>query len=137
MKFFHRKSPVESEPFSHTLTDEIKISPEAQDQLTQLIEQEEEIIGVRLFIYGGGCGGMSYGITFVEQASEYDCLLEQGDLKVYIDAVALGFLKGVEIDYQTEGLNRSLVLRNVFQSIGGAGVCSACGAAGGGGGGCA
>ena len=75
---------------------------------------------------------MNYGITFVDEPRAKDCLLEQGDLTVFVDAVALGFLEGVEVDYQVQGLNRSLVFRNVFQSVGGAGVCGACGAAGGG-----
>jgi Fe-S cluster assembly iron-binding protein IscA len=51
--------------------------------------------------------------------------------------VALSFLEGVEVDYQTQGLNSSIVFRNVFQSIGGTGACNACGSSGGGGGGCA
>jgi Fe-S cluster assembly iron-binding protein IscA len=80
---------------------------------------------------------MNYGVTFVEQPSESDCVLEQGDLKLFVDPVALSFLEGLEVDFQIEGLNRSLVFRNAFQSVGGAGVCGTCGAAGGGGGGCA
>lgn len=119
--------------FNHRISDQIKVTQEAQAQLQRLVDDEDGIVGVRVFVYGGGCGGMNYGITFVEEPKAQDCVLEQGDLRVYIDPVALGFLEGVEIDYQTQGLNRSLVFRNVFQSVGGAGVCGACGAAGGGG----
>lgn len=105
--------------------------------MAQLVAAEEDITGVRIFIHGGGCGGMNYGVTFVEQPNEIDCVLEQGELKLYVDPVALSFLEGLEVDFQSEGLNRSLVFRNAFQSVGGAGTCGACGAAGGGGGGCA
>jgi Fe-S cluster assembly iron-binding protein IscA len=80
---------------------------------------------------------MSYGLTFVEQPQDIDCVLEQDDLKIFVDPVALSFLEGVEVDYQTQGLNSSIVFRNVFQSIGGTGACNACGSSGGGGGGCA
>ena len=54
------------------------------------------------------------------------------DIKVYVDAVALSYLEGVEIDYQTQGANASFVFKNVFANTGGSGVCGACGAAGGG-----
>jgi len=137
LNLFRRETSTTGTAFDRQIKDQVKIFPKAEEQLSQLVANEEGIVGVRFFIYGGGCGGMSYGITFVEEPHEYDCFLEQGDLKVYVDAVALSFLEGVEVDFETEGLNRSLVFRNVFQSIGGAGVCGACGASGSGGGGCA
>ena len=118
--------------FNPQLTDEIKVSPEAIDQLIALTENEQGVNGVRIFVSGGGCGGMSYGMTMVEEPLASDCVLEQNGMKIYIDAVALSFLEGVEIDYKTEGMNRSFVFKNVFAKTGGAGTCGACGAAGGG-----
>ncbi len=119
--------------FDSTITDEIKITPAAAEQLKQLVDQEEDIQGVRIFVAGGGCGGMNYGMTFVEEANDRDCTLTTDEgLKVFVDAVALDFLKGVEIDYQEQGLNRSFVFRNAFQAMGGSGACGSCGAAGGG-----
>ncbi len=119
--------------FDSTITDEVKVTPDAAAQLKELVDQEDGIEGVRIFVSGGGCGGMSYGMTFVEASQDRDCILitDEG-LKVFVDAVALDFLKGVEIDYQEQGLNRSFVFRNVFQSVGGSGTCGSCGAAGGG-----
>ncbi|HFD79280.1 MAG TPA: iron-sulfur cluster assembly accessory protein [Gammaproteobacteria bacterium] len=118
--------------FQRELSDEIKVSPEAVEQLLAIIENEDGVNGVRVFVAGGGCGGMSYGMTFVEQPTEFDCVLEAGELRIYVDSVALGFLEGVEIDYRTQGMNRSFVFKNVFANTGGAGTCGACGAAGGG-----
>jgi len=118
--------------FKSQLTDELKVSPEAVQQLIALTENEHGVNGVRIFVSGGGCGGMSYGMTFVEEPMPNDCVLEQDGMKIYIDAVALGFLEGVEIDYKTQGANRSFVFKNVFANTGGAGTCGACGAAGGG-----
>ena len=62
--------------FKTSLTDEIKVSPEAIEQLIAITEKEDDINGVRIFVSGGGCGGMTYGMTFVEQANEFDCVLE-------------------------------------------------------------
>jgi iron-sulfur cluster assembly accessory protein len=118
--------------FKTNLTDEIKVSPEAVEQLIAITEKEDDINGVRIFVSGGGCGGMTYGMTFVEQPNEFDCVLETNGMNIYVDAVALGFLEGVEIDFKTQGVNKSFVFKNVFANTGGAGTCGACGAAGGG-----
>ncbi len=119
--------------FDSTINDEVKVTPDAAAQLKELVDQEDGIEGVRIFVSGGGCGGMSYGMTFVEESHDRDCtLITDEGLKVFVDAVALDFLKGVEIDYQEQGLNRSFVFRNVFQSVGGSGTCGSCGSAGGG-----
>lgn len=121
--------------FSQTLTDEIKVSPEAIQQLMKITESEEDVVGVRVYVQGGGCGGMQYGMTLVEETSQYDSVLQADGMNIYVDAVALGFLEGVEIDYQMQGVNESFVFKNAFSNSGGTGTCGACGAAGGGGGG--
>ena len=122
--------------FNAQLSNEINVTPEAVKQLVALTENEDGVNGVRIFVSGGGCGGMSYGMTFVDQATEYDTTWEQDGLKVHVDAVALGFLAGVEIDYQTEGANASFVFKNVFANTSSGGACGGCGSSGGGGGGC-
>ncbi len=122
--------------FNAQLSNQINVSDEAVKQLLALTENEDGVNGVRIFVSGGGCGGMSYGMTFVDQPTPYDATLEKGDLKVHVDAVALGFLEGVEIDYQTEGANASFVFKNVFANSTSGGSCGGCGGSSGGGGGC-
>ena len=56
---------------------------------------------------------------------------EKDGLKLYVDAVALSYLSGVEIDYAQQGMGASFVFKNVFAATGGSGACSACGAGGG------
>jgi len=119
--------------FNTQLTDQIKVSDEAVKQLLALTENEDSVNGVRIFVSGGGCGGMSYGMTFVEQPTEFDTTFEKEGLKVHIDAVALGFLEGVEVDYQNDGTNASFVFKNVFANTSSGGSCGGCGSAGGGG----
>jgi iron-sulfur cluster assembly accessory protein len=131
-KFNIKVMTMSAVEFQPQLSNEITVSPEAVKQLIALTENEFGITGVRIFVSGGGCGGMSYGMTFVEEPLPTDCVLEQDGMNVYIDAVALGFLEGVEIDYKDEGMNKSFVFKNVFANTGGAGTCRACGSAGGG-----
>ena len=116
--------------FDTRLSDEITVSPEAVTQLLALTENEDSVNGVRIFVSGGGCSGMQYGMTFVEQPTEYDTVWEKDGLNVYVDSIALSYLVGVEIDYQTQGNNASFVFKNVFAQTGGSGACGGCGGAG-------
>ena len=122
--------------FNSVLSNEINVTPQAIEQLLTLTQDEEDVNGVRIFVSGGGCGGMTYGMTLVEEPTQFDATWSKDDLNVYVDAVALSYLEGVEIDFQTEGANQSFVFKNVFANSGGSGTCGTCGAAGGGGGGC-
>ena len=51
--------------------------------------------------------------------------LEGNGFKFYVDAVALNYLHGVEIDYVTRETGATFVFNNVFQSTGGSGTCGA------------
>lgn len=108
--------------------DEIKLTAEAIEQMKQLVESADEAVqGIRVFVSGGGCGGLSYGMTYAEAVTDFDKVLEQGTFKLVVDAVALSYLKGCEIDFVQQGLNASFVFNNVFQSVGGSGMCGGCG----------
>ncbi|MFP3873490.1 MAG: HesB/IscA family protein [Thiohalophilus sp.] len=112
---------------------DIRISDKAGAQLNAILQNAEDgVEGIRIFVSGGGCGGMTYGMTYAENIDERDKVLEADGYKVVVDAIALSYLKGSDIDYIEEGLNASFVFNNVFQSVGGSGACGACGASGGG-----
>ena len=118
---------------------EINVSAVAGEQLQRLISsvEDDDIEAVRIYVAGGGCSGMTYGMTFTDRRTDYDRVYEGDGYRVYVDAVAISYLRGVEIDYVTRETGSTFVFNNVFQATGGASTCGACGAAGGGGGGCA
>jgi len=121
--------------FSSELTDEdVRVTPAAQAKMAELMAQvdDDEVQAVRVFVSGGGCSGMTYGMTYADARSEYDMVLNGDGYAVYIDAVALNFLRGVEIDYVERRMGASFVFNNVFAATGGSGTCGGCGSAGGG-----
>ena len=126
--------------YTSTLSEnDVKVSPVAGEQLQRLISgiDDDDVEAIRIYVAGGGCSGMTYGMTFTDRRTDYDRVYEGDGYRVYVDAVALNYLKGVEIDFVTRETGSTFVFNNVFQATGGAGTCGACGAAGGGGGGCA
>ncbi len=53
---------------------------------------------LRVFVKGGGCGGMQYGMTF-DQARDGDEVYEQHGLRVIVDPTSLFYIEGATIDY--------------------------------------
>jgi len=124
-----------AQTFNTVLTpSDIIISEPAAEKLKELFaDVGDEMEAIRIFVSGGGCGGMSYGMTFSDELSEYDCILDSGDYKIYIDSVALSYMRGVEIDFTDRGMgDASFVFNNVFSATGGSGGCGGCGSSSGG-----
>ena len=114
---------------------EVAVSGTAGEQLQRLISgvEDDDIEAIRIYVAGGGCSGMTYGMTFTDRRTDYDRVYEGDGYRIYVDAVALNYLRGVEIDFVTRETGSTFVFNNVFQATGGAGTCGACGMAGGGG----
>jgi iron-sulfur cluster insertion protein len=113
---------------------DLSLTPAARAKMAELFGQveDEDLRAIRVFVSGGGCGGMGYGMTFTDTRTEYDYARKEKDFSIYVDAVALNFLRGVEIDYVERPTGASFVFNNAFALTGGSGTCGACGAAGGG-----
>ena len=113
---------------------DINVSAVAGGQFQRLLcdVEDDDIEAIRIYVAGGGCSGMTYGMTFTDRRTDYDRVYEGDGYRVYVDAVALNYLKGAEIDFVTRETGSTFVFNNVFQATGGAGTCGACGMAGGG-----
>lgn len=113
---------------------DVNITDEARTQLANLFKgvDDDDIEAIRVYVTGGGCSGMTYGMTFTDRKTQYDKALSAEGFNLYVDAVALNYLHGVEIDYVSRPTGASFVFNNVFAATGGTGTCGACGAAGGG-----
>ncbi|MDO8704574.1 MAG: iron-sulfur cluster assembly accessory protein [Sulfuricaulis sp.] len=107
---------------------EMQLTPAAQAKFAEMLhEADNEIPGIRVFVSGGGCGGMTYGMTYADSVDQaYDSVLEGPGFKVFVDPVALNYLQGCEIDFR----NSSFVFNKVFQAVGGKGTCGGCGGGG-------
>ncbi len=112
----------------------LALTAAAREKMLELFQQveDDDLKAIRVFVSGGGCGGMGYGMTFTDARSEYDCVRKEQGFEVYVDAVALNFLRGVEIDYVERPSGASFVFNNAFSLTGGSGTCGACGSSGGG-----
>ena len=58
-----------------------------------------ETHGLRVFVSGGGCSGLQYGMTFDADPGAGDLVLERRGLRVIIDPQSLRYMEGASIDY--------------------------------------
>jgi len=79
----------------------INITESAINQLKQLLT-ENGVMGMRIFVSGGGCSGMKYNFDYVNELAEDDTIIEQDGVKVIIDPLSSQYLAGITLDYITE-----------------------------------
>jgi iron-sulfur cluster assembly protein len=79
-----------------------------------------EGVGLRVGVKNGGCAGMEYTMEWAQEQKPFDEVVEQNGAKVLIEAKALMFLLGTQMDYQTGILKSGFVFNNPNQT-------SACG----------
>ena len=79
----------------------ITLTASAAEKLGGILAQKgiQETHGLRVFVKGGGCGGMQYGMTFDEANREGDQIYEQHGLRVLVDPTSLFYIDGANIDY--------------------------------------
>ena len=64
-----------------------------------LAERNLPAHGLRVFVAGGGCSGMQYGMALEGQPREFDTVIETDGVKMFVDPTSLNFLMGATIDY--------------------------------------
>ena len=78
----------------------ITLTSMASDKLQGIMtEKGIESYALRVFVSGGGCSGLSYGMTFAEGPDIGDQVFEAGQVQVVVDAGSIQYLDGAEIDY--------------------------------------
>jgi iron-sulfur cluster assembly protein len=89
----------------------VSLTESAAGEVKRLLTEEPDKEGLRLEIRGGGCSGMSYGLSFDKQ-QEKDHVIEQHGVKVFVDPKSAIYLKGTMLDFE-QGLDgKGFVIKN-------------------------
>lgn len=90
----------------------ITMTPTAVDKVQELLKQENDpSLGLRIFVAGGGCSGLQYGMTLDEE-QEGDTVIQQGEFKVFVDEMSLGYITGSEVDYVDSLMGAGFTVNN-------------------------
>ena len=77
----------------------VTITQFAEQKIKELMQEEKDSIGLRIYVRGGGCHGYQYGMAFETKIGEDDSVIEKGDIKVILDSQSAPLLSGAEVDY--------------------------------------
>jgi len=91
----------------------ITLTPAAASKLQILIaEKGDASTGLRVFVSGGGCSGMQYGMSIESEVREYDEVFESEGIKLIVDANSLMYLAGSKVDYVDNLMGGGFAIEN-------------------------
>jgi iron-sulfur cluster assembly protein len=78
----------------------VTLSDAAAGKLQELTKEEANPeIGLRVYVYSGGCSGFRYGMMLEDQPSAEDVRVDSKGVRIYVDGQSTQYLSGSEIDY--------------------------------------
>lgn len=91
----------------------VSLTDGALSQLQSLLEKEANAqLALRVFVSGGGCSGLQYGMAFDDNVRPGDEVVQQGGVRVLIDDFSAPYLRGSEIDYVDSLMGAGFTVHN-------------------------
>jgi len=78
----------------------IEVTPTAREQVIHIMEKQGKAgAALRLYVQGGGCSGLTYGMTFDKRETGDEVAYDGPGLQVVVDRASAPLLDGVRVDY--------------------------------------
>jgi len=78
----------------------INITPAAASAVTDILsERKLDGYALRVYVAGGGCCGVQFGMALDNMTRENDMTFESGGIKVLVDDQSIHYLRGAKIDF--------------------------------------
>lgn len=96
------------------LTPEITLSEKAASEIKGLLEEQgKPNAALRVWVAGGGCSGLQYGMAIDDgEAEEGDKILTDQGVKIYVDPMSLSYMGGSVVDYVDDVLGGGFKIEN-------------------------
>jgi iron-sulfur cluster assembly accessory protein len=103
---------IEQNQQSVVETSIVNMTPAAVDKVHELLTQENDpSLALRVFVAGGGCSGLQYGMTLDEE-QEGDTVIPLSGIKILVDEMSMGYIDGSEIDYVDSLMGAGFTVNN-------------------------
>src|ERR671938_10034 len=103
---------IEQNQQSALETTVITMTTTAAEKVSELLAQENDpTLGLRIFVAGGGCSGLQYGMTLDEE-QEGDTVISQGGFRVLVDEMSIGYITNSEVDYVDSLMGAGFTVNN-------------------------
>lgn len=92
----------------------ITLTDRASSELKELMaSQSKADAALRIWVAGGGCSGLSYGMALDDGAPEDgDHVFEQGGLRLFVDGLSLQYMEGASVDYVDDPMGGGFKIDN-------------------------
>ena len=81
-------------------TSTISLSTAASDAIKNILtERNLEGYALRVYVAGGGCCGVNFGMALDNNFRDVDTTFEANGVKVVVDEVSIDYLRGAKIDF--------------------------------------
>ena len=92
----------------------VVLTENAARTVLDILEEQGNPEGVRLRVYvaGGGCSGLSYGMALDENTEEGDAFFADRGVEIVIDSMSLKYIYGSTVDYVTTPMGGGFKVEN-------------------------
>lgn len=91
----------------------MSLTDAAVNQIQLLLKQREKpAAGIRIGVKSGGCSGLKYYVEYADQKNQFDEVIKNKGLTIFIDPKALMYLLGTEMDYVEEEFKSGFTFTN-------------------------
>ncbi len=91
----------------------ITLTDAAAHRVRELIDRAEQPVeGLRVALSTRGCSGLSYVVEYAEDRRQFEEMIEDKGVRVFIDPTAVMFLIGAVMDYQEGKFQSGFVFNN-------------------------
>lgn len=95
----------------------VRLTDAAAAQIKAIMARAETpYVGIRVGVKNAGCAGQAYTMEYAAAQNALDEAVEDKGVKILIDAKAVLFLIGTELDYVTDKLSSKFVFNNPNQT---------------------
>jgi iron-sulfur cluster assembly protein len=78
----------------------VTLSERAAEEIRNLMERQGKAdAALRVFVSGGGCSGLNYGMAIDDSIEEGDFTFDSYGVKVVVDPLSINYIKGASVDY--------------------------------------
>jgi len=90
----------------------VTLSAKASEMVRDILAKEEsKSLALRVYVAGGGCSGLQYGMA-LDDPMEGDLTLDYEGIRVVVDSESLRFIEGAEIDYVDSLMGAGFTVNN-------------------------
>ncbi|MBV9851779.1 MAG: iron-sulfur cluster insertion protein ErpA [Armatimonadetes bacterium] len=91
----------------------LTLTEAAASEVKSLVaEQERDDLYLRVYVAGGGCSGLQYGMALDENIEPGDEVFEHSGVRMVVDSTSLRYVTGSVVDYITTDMGGGFKIEN-------------------------